>query len=227
MAPASAETPCDMGHSSHRWTVLDKNTDWYILTRMNKAERTRQLIVEKTAPIFNTKGYAGTSLADMTEATGLTKGSVYGNFANKEEVALAAFDHNWKQVQSAVRNEMAAKVTSKEKLLALTGVYENLPEGFPEGGCPLLNTAIEADDTHPALREKALEAFRGWQTNLVSVIKAGIASREFRKDVDPEQTAVTLIALIEGAVMISRLTGNATFNKAVMSAVEKTIVDLA
>ncbi|BDB26696.1 transcriptional regulator [Cupriavidus sp. TA19] len=227
MAFASADTSCDMGQPSHGWTVLDKNTDWYILACMNKAERTRQLIVEKTAPIFNTKGYAGTSLADMTEATGLTKGSVYGNFANKEEVALAAFDHNWKQVQSAVRNEMAAKTTSMEKLLALTGVYENLPEGFPEGGCPLLNTAIEADDTHPALREKALEAFRSWQSNLVSVIKAGIASREFRRDVDPEQAAVTLIALIEGAVMISRLTGNAAYNKAVMSAVEKTVVDLA
>ncbi|MBP0628206.1 TetR/AcrR family transcriptional regulator [Cupriavidus sp. AcVe19-6a] len=194
---------------------------------MNKAERTRQLIVEKTAPIFNTKGYAGTSLADMTEATGLTKGSVYGNFANKEEVALAAFDHNWKQVLSAVRDEMASKGTSKEKLLALTGVYGNLPECFPKGGCPLLNTAVEADDTHPALREKAMAAFRGWKANLVSVIKAGITAREFRKDVDPEETAVTLIALIEGAIMISRLTGNAAYNQAVMSAVKKTIADLA
>ena len=39
---------------------------------MNKAEKTRQFIVEKTAPIFNMKGDAGTSLSDMTEATGLT-----------------------------------------------------------------------------------------------------------------------------------------------------------
>ena len=212
---------------SHALTVLDKNTDWYILTCMNKAERTRQLIVEKTAPIFNTKGYAGTSLADMTEATGLTKGSVYGNFANKEEVALAAFDYNWKQAQSAVRDQMAARSTSKEKLLALTGVFENLPACFPKGGCPLLNTAIEADDTHPALRDKAMEAFRGWKANLVSVIKAGIASGEFRKDVGPEETAITLIALIEGAIMISRLTDNAAYNQAVMSAVKKTIIDLA
>ncbi|WP_232232285.1 TetR/AcrR family transcriptional regulator [Cupriavidus sp. amp6] len=216
-----------MNHPSHGRAALDKNTDWYILGCMNKAERTRQLIVEKTAPIFNTKGYAGTSLADMTEATGLTKGSVYGNFANKEEVALAAFDHNWKQVLSAVRDEMASKGTSKEKLLALTGVYGNLPECFPKGGCPLLNTAVEADDTHPALREKAMAAFRGWKANLVSVIKAGITAREFRKDVDPEETAVTLIALIEGAIMISRLTGNAAYNQAVMSAVKKTIADLA
>ena len=61
---------------------------------MNKAERTRQYIIEKTAPIFNKKGYAGTSLSDMTGATGLTKGSIYGNFNDKDEVALAAFDHS-------------------------------------------------------------------------------------------------------------------------------------
>ena len=59
---------------------------------MSKAEKTRQFIIEKTAPIFNKKGFAGTSLSDMTEATGLTKGSIYGNFADKDEVAMAAFD---------------------------------------------------------------------------------------------------------------------------------------
>src|ERR1700722_8888899 len=61
---------------------------------ISKAERTRQFIIEKTAPIFNKKGYAGTSLSDITAATGLTKGSIYGNFADKDEVALAAFDYN-------------------------------------------------------------------------------------------------------------------------------------
>ena len=41
---------------------------------MTKAEQTKAFIIERVAPIFNTKGYQGTSLADMTKATGLTKG---------------------------------------------------------------------------------------------------------------------------------------------------------
>jgi len=61
---------------------------------MSKAEKTRQFIIEKTAPIFNKKGYAATSLADITEATGLTKGSIYGNFENKEEVVIEALRYN-------------------------------------------------------------------------------------------------------------------------------------
>ncbi len=72
----------------HKHNYASVNTRY-----MNKAERTRHFIIEKAAPIFNTKGYAGTSLSDMTEATGLTKGSIYGNFADKDEVALACFEH--------------------------------------------------------------------------------------------------------------------------------------
>src|ERR1700752_4274548 len=92
---------------------------------MSKAEITKAYIIEKSAPIFNTKGYAGTSLNDMTEATGLTKGSIYGNFANKDEVALAAFDHNLQKVSSIINGEMAKHATAKEKLLAHVAVYEN------------------------------------------------------------------------------------------------------
>ncbi len=92
---------------------------------MSKAERTRQFIVEKTAPLFNAKGYAGTSLSDMTDATGLTKGSIYGNFANKDEVALAVFDHNWGRVQSLLRSEMDRRSTCKSQVV---GARPNLRE---------------------------------------------------------------------------------------------------
>jgi len=67
---------------------------------MGKSEQTKAFIIEKTAPLFNIKGYAGTSLSDITDATKLTKGSVYGNFTNKDEVALAVFDYNLNKVTS-------------------------------------------------------------------------------------------------------------------------------
>ncbi|RZK05397.1 MAG: TetR/AcrR family transcriptional regulator, partial [Flavobacterium sp.] len=45
---------------------------------MSKSEQTKQFIIEKAAPIFNKKGFAGTSMNDILEATGLAKGGVYG-----------------------------------------------------------------------------------------------------------------------------------------------------
>jgi hypothetical protein len=63
-------------------------------------------------------------------------------------------------------------------------------------------------------------------TSIVTVIESGIAAGEFRAGIDAEQTALTLIAMIEGAVMVSKLTGNASHRTAVMAAVERTIHDL-
>ena len=69
---------------------------------MSKAERTKNFIIEKTAPLFNMKGYSGTSMSDITAATGLTKGSIYGNFENKDEVAIAAFLFRWQKYPEAL-----------------------------------------------------------------------------------------------------------------------------
>lgn len=194
---------------------------------MSKAERTRQFIVEKTAPIFNTKGYAGTSLADMTEATGLTKGSIYGNFENKDEVALACFDYNLRKVNSIITQEIEKADTIKGKLLVYASVYENfLKLPFPEGGCPVLNTATEADDTHPALREKVGDAITGWKNRLVNLIKKGIEQKEFKGPDNPEQLALTIIAMIEGAIMMVKVTGKLNYRKLVLQSVEKMIMDL-
>ena len=58
---------------------------------MGNAASTRELIIDKSIPIFNTKGYYATSLSDITQATGITKGAIYGNFKNKDEVASEAW----------------------------------------------------------------------------------------------------------------------------------------
>lgn len=84
---------------------------------LSKTERTTQFIVEKSAPIFNMKGFAGTSVNDIVNATGLTKGSIYGNFENKDEVALAVFDFNFNRVTDYIKFKILATENSIERLL--------------------------------------------------------------------------------------------------------------
>ncbi|MCE6990370.1 TetR/AcrR family transcriptional regulator [Dyadobacter sp. CY323] len=194
---------------------------------MSKAEKTRQFIVEKAAPVFNVKGYAGTSINDLINATGLTKGSIYGNFTNKDEVALAAFDHNLKCMLGSLQKEMDKQTSAKEKLLVYSEIYgELMRESFPVGGCPVLNTSTEADDTHPELRKKAAQAIMSWKSSIATTIKKGISNNEFRSDIDPEQIAITLVALIEGGIMIGKVTGSENYRIAIMKSVKKMINDL-
>ena len=178
---------------------------------MSKAEQTRQFIVEQTAPVFNEKGYAGTSLADLTHATGLTKGSIYGNFENKDEVALAAFDYNFNRVTHYIKEQILATDHAIERLLVYPKVYRNfLTIPFLKPGCPILNTATEADDTHPQLRERAAKALSFWKTSIENQVKRGIKRGEIKPVTKPTEVAVILMSLIEGAIMQAKVTGKPT-----------------
>jgi TetR/AcrR family transcriptional repressor of nem operon len=172
---------------------------------LSKAERTRKFIIEATSVVFNKKGYAGTSLSDLTGATGLTKGSIYGNFENKEEVALAVFDYNATRTSDMVAKSMAQATTFYDKLMVYTKVYSS-ESLAARGGCPILNTAVEADDTNEPLKDKAAKAVLKWKKNIVELIKGGIAAGEFKADIDVNQTALGIVALIEGGIMIGKVT---------------------
>jgi len=189
------------------------------MEEQSKAERTRHFIIETTAGIFNTKGYAATSMSDITEATGLTKGSIYGNFENKEEVALAVFDYNYNKVWSLTQQQIQAATTYYDKLMVFASLYSEYGNCFPDGGCPILNTAVEADDTHPQLKEKAAAAIQKWKKTIEDIIKKGIQAGEFKEGLDHSQMALSMIALIEGGIMISKTTNSLGSLKKVLSTV--------
>ncbi|MEJ7691752.1 TetR/AcrR family transcriptional regulator [Daejeonella sp.] len=193
----------------------------------SKAERTRQFIVEKTAPVFNAKGYAGTSLSDLTYVTGLTKGSIYGNFENKDEVALAAFDFNFARVKEYMKGKIMRSEHAVDRLLTYPEVYRDfLTIPFLKPGCPILNTATEADDTHPLLREKAVAALAFWKKSLENQLTRGIERTEIKADVDPAQIAVIIMSLIEGAIMQAKVTGKSIELNIAMDFLEKVIKDI-
>jgi TetR/AcrR family transcriptional regulator, transcriptional repressor for nem operon len=180
----------------------------YFSGMTTKAERTKQLIIEKTAPLFNQKGYAGTSLNDISEATGLTRGGIYGNFENKDEVALAAFEHNYNQLFTTIRSRIKEKAKAHEKLQVYLNAYRH-PElqAVLQYGCPILNTATEADDTHPALKKKAAAAIENWHRGIETIIKEGQQRRELKKSANAKEFASAFIALIEGGIMLVKVTG--------------------
>ncbi len=174
---------------------------------MTRADENRQRIIAAAAPLFNTRGYAGTSMSDVLEATGLHKGSVYWCFPNKDDLALAVFDYSAGLMLEHIKQAMAqAGPRAADQLLAFLDVYANVSEQQPIiGGCPVLNSAIESDDAYPFLRERVAAALHDWQTCLKEVIQGGIARGEFPESTDTDRLVAVLIGGIEGALMMTRL----------------------
>jgi len=126
---------------------------------MTKGEQTRRKIVEAAAPIFNQHGYEGSSLNALMEATGLKKGGIYRHFASKEELAAEAFDYTWEAAWNARLLHVDEKANGIEKLKQLiTNFVEH--RSPVAGGCPILNTAIDAADGNPVLRARVAKALR-------------------------------------------------------------------
>jgi TetR/AcrR family transcriptional repressor of nem operon len=194
---------------------------------MTKAEITKQLIVEKTAPVFNTKGYAGTSLSDIMHATGLSKGCIYGNFENKDDIALAAFDFNFGIVTKHMKDRILATDNSIERLLVYPNTYRNyFRYPYLQAGCPILNTSTEADDTHAVLKQRVVKALDFWKTSIENQIKRGIARKEIKKDTNPSEIAVIMISMIEGAFMHAKATSRTKELRMAMDFLEKFIMGL-
>jgi len=171
---------------------------------MRKGEATRQRIIAEAAPIFNQRGFQGCSMQDLMTATGLEKGGLYRHFANKEELAAEAFRFSVAQ-NLKIRTEHLDEISNSiDKLKRAVHLFVELPSTIP-GGCPLMNTAIDADDGNPALRDLARKGIQDWRARLVHIVETGITAGEIRRSTDPRRIANTLIATLEGALMISRL----------------------
>jgi AcrR family transcriptional regulator len=191
---------------------------------MSKAERTKAFIIEKTAEIFNKKGYAGTSLTDLTEATGLTKGALYGNFANKDEIALAVFDHNTKLIRDLVFRTDSDK-SPVQWLLNIPRFYkERFSVLAAKGGCPVLNTAVEADDNQPLLKKRVNQTIAAWKKAITNVIKQGIEKGEIKKGIDASKYAGLFLSMLEGAFMLSKSTGDLAYINDSMDRMKSIIV---
>ena len=176
---------------------------------MNKGEMTRQRIIEEAAPIFNQRGYAGCSMQDVMEATGLEKGGIYRHFESKEELAAEAFKFAISEAFRVRRLGADAIENRLERLRHLVRRFVDVPSPLP-GGCPMMNAAIDSDDGNPVLRGIAKEAIGDWKKRVCLLVREGIERGEIREGTDPRRISNVVVATLEGGLMISRLEGNRT-----------------
>ncbi|GGD37495.1 TetR/AcrR family transcriptional regulator [Muriicola marianensis] len=174
-----------------------------------KAERTTAFIIEKVAPVFNKHGYIGTSMSDLTEVTGLTKGAIYGNFENKEALALAAFEHLSTILLDAIENRLSGDGHTLDLIYRLTNFYRHYDEfTAPLGGCPVLNVGMDAHYNNRLLLGAARETMRTIEGKIALVLENGIKNGEIKLPVPPLQFAKQMFTMIQGAVAMATISGD-------------------
>ncbi len=177
-----------------------------------KGSETRQRIVELAAPVFNRQGYVGASMRDLVGAIGLEKGGIYNHFGSKEQLALEAYDYAFSQVTEGLARSQDGATDAVDRLQGMIQAFANFArEPAIAGGCPIMNTAIESDDTHPELRDRARSSMTLWHRLIGRIVKDGIADGTLRADTDPYALAALLTGSLEGGLMLSRLYEDPSF----------------
>lgn len=172
-------------------------------------ESTRDMIVRKSAELFNLHGYMGCSMSDIMEATHLKKGGIYNYFKSKDEIAIEAFEYSYSKVIERFRNRLDQDTTPVEKLFSIIDVYASLIEDpVMKGGCPIFNTAVDASDNHHILKERAKEGLVKLQRYIEIKVEEGIRSKMILSTCNPSEIASLIIINLEGAIIMNRINDN-------------------
>ena len=172
-------------------------------------DETKGRILAKSGVLFNTQGYKATSISDITGATGYTKGAIYRHFKSKAALEKETLFHLSSLMFEELRARIRCEATAGDKLRAVFRYFESyINKPVVKGGCPLMNAAIEADDTNPALRKEAIKILDILRDSLAAILKNGIRFKQIRADTDLDFYATLIIASLEGAIMMSKLRGD-------------------
>lgn len=176
------------------------------IKKESRGSVTRERIVQEAVQIFSLKGFYNTSLDDILQAAGISKGGFFCHFKSKEELGFAALDKAVEMWKEKVLPLICSKSSPLDKLLATIDGHQYLAEsGTFKGGCFFLTWATEMDDQHEVFRERIGQIFDRWRDLLMGILEDGKQKGLFKSCCKPEEVANMIIATIEGTVLLTKI----------------------
>jgi len=172
---------------------------------LTKAERTKQFILETAVPLYNEKGISGVNVDDVLAATKLTKGCLYSHFENKEDLSQHVIDLSLKKAAEKMRMAVSKGTTAKAKIFAFLDFYKDPIQTYIPGGCPIFNTAVEADDNYPDVKLKVGAVIRAGLEEISAILWEGIQNGTFSDKLDPAVFAFKMMGAVEGGMVMCRV----------------------
>jgi len=172
--------------------------------------------VDKAMHVFWVKGYVDTSIADILEATGLKRSSLYNAFGGKRDLfvkALRKYDHEH-------RRATLSKLETIEKphqviQTLFEGVVQEALTDSDQKGCLLVNTSLELPTHDKEIQTIVKTGLREFEAFFQRQIELGQARSELPESIAPQETAKALVALIVGI----RVLGRGAFDESSLKAI--------
>jgi AcrR family transcriptional regulator len=180
------------------------------MKRTHDPKGTRKAILDAAYRRIRLRGFQATGLNDILTDTGLTKGAFYHHFPTKIALGLAIVDETLRDyVESWWLKPLEG---AEDPVAALARILQDravadIPGMLPLG-CPATNLMAEMSPVDPAFRDRLEELYRFWRKGLARALRHGQQAGTLRGDVDSDQAAATILALLQGAFVQAKTTQN-------------------
>ncbi|MEN8141216.1 MAG: TetR/AcrR family transcriptional regulator [Thermodesulfobacteriota bacterium] len=173
----------------------------------SKGEDTRDHILKTTRDLLTTQGFRNTSIANIIAATGVKKGNLYYHFPSKEELALAVLEDAKSEFFDFLGDSFQGDDAIAKIINSCDTLLEFLQQRNFVGGCLFGNTALEMTDNNVRFATIIRDVFAHWVELIAGYLRDAQAQEGFQSPIPPVALATTVVATIEGGIMMSRVDG--------------------
>jgi len=170
----------------------------------NKGLQTRHNITEKSLQVFSVKGYYNTSIQDILDATGLTKGGLYGHFRSKEEIWYAVHEEAvkiWRNTVFRAIRDISDPIERMEKTVENHLMYYLGADVF-EGGCFFVNMLVEISGQSEKMSKQILRGFVSFSRLLASWLEEADQKGLLRQGLNFREIADFIVICMNGAATL-------------------------
>jgi TetR/AcrR family transcriptional repressor of lmrAB and yxaGH operons len=172
---------------------------------MPRPDRSRTALVDTAALLFRRQGYAATGVNQILETANVKAGSLYHHFPEgKQQLAAAVVDTVGGDITDLLRRFLAGDSSVPDIVDRWIDVLAAGLAGDGRDGCPIEPIATESVNASDRVRDASARAFSGWCGAVADRLRA-----DGWPDDEADQTALAVISLIEGALILSRIAGDA------------------
>lgn len=175
------------------------------MVKFAKGDRTRAAILEQAIQLASVVGLDGLSIGDLAERMGLSKSGLFAHFGSKDALQLAILKSGFERFGELVVADALRLPRGVDTIRALFDGWLRWAHERLDGGCLFVTASVEFDDRPGPVREFLAEAYGRWYAMFAAAANRAIAEGDFRTDLDSEQFAYDINAVMLGFNLTDRL----------------------
>ena len=173
-----------------------------------RGRETRQHILKESRKLFTVQGFRNTSISEIIAATGVKKGNLYYHFPSKEELGLAVLVDVRDEFFTILDDALAGENPIVRILNSCNAVMAMMEQNSFVGGCLFGNTALEMTDSNSRFGRIIQEVFSQWKSRVERELRQAVESGLLTSPMPADALASSIIATLEGGIMLSRVYKN-------------------